>query len=217
MKRVRKILNQTNPGAMIDLHSANQFNEKDGFANSANLYLEHFPYLDRLWFGEYFDYDMPPEFWIVEVSGIPYGLMGEMLWEGGNKWRGMIYGMTNRMPWSNDADPRPLWNLWDSFGMRSSRMIGYWVKSVPVKTSDSLVKATVYMKPGKALVAIASWAAGNEAINLQVDWKALGINPALAKVTAPAIAGMQQQHAVDITKAISVEKGKGIILVIEGK
>ena len=92
MKRVRKILNRTNPGAMIDLHSANQFNDKDGFANSANLYLEHFPYLDRLWFGEYFDYDMPPEFWMVEVSGIPYGLMGEMLWEGGNKWRGMLYG-----------------------------------------------------------------------------------------------------------------------------
>ena len=98
MKRVRKILNRTNPGAMIDLHSANQFNDKDGFANSANLYLEHFPYLDRLWFGEYFDYDMPPEFWMVEVSGIPYGLMGEMLWEGGNKWRGMLYGMTGRNP-----------------------------------------------------------------------------------------------------------------------
>lgn len=82
MKRIRKIMNRTNPGAMIDLHSANQYNERDGFANSANLYLEHFPYLDRLWFGEYFNYDFPPEFWLIEVSGIPYGLMGEML-EGG--------------------------------------------------------------------------------------------------------------------------------------
>ena len=27
MKRVRKILNRTNPGALIDLHSANQYNE----------------------------------------------------------------------------------------------------------------------------------------------------------------------------------------------
>lgn len=76
MKRIRKVMNRTNPGAMIDLHSANQYNPKDGFANSANLYLEHFPYLDRLWFGEYFNYDFPPEFWLVEVSGIPYGLMG---------------------------------------------------------------------------------------------------------------------------------------------
>ena len=46
MKRIRKVMNRTNPGAMIDLHSANQYNPKDGFANSANLYLEHFPYLD---------------------------------------------------------------------------------------------------------------------------------------------------------------------------
>lgn len=96
MKRIRKIMNRTNPGAMIDLHSANQYNERDGFANSANLYLEHFPYLDRLWFGEYFNYDFPPEFWLIEVSGIPYGLMGEMLEGGGNPWRGMLYGMTGR-------------------------------------------------------------------------------------------------------------------------
>ena len=94
MKRIRKVMNRTNPGAMIDLHSANQYNPKDGFANSANLYLEHFPYLDRLWFGEYFNYDFPPEFWLVEVSGIPYGLMGEMLEGGGNPWRGMLYGLS---------------------------------------------------------------------------------------------------------------------------
>lgn len=35
MKRIRKVMNRTNPGAMIDLHSANQYNPKDGFANSA--------------------------------------------------------------------------------------------------------------------------------------------------------------------------------------
>ncbi len=57
MKRVRRVLDSTRPGALIDLHSANQFNVRDGFANSANLYLEHFPYLNRLWFGEYFDYN----------------------------------------------------------------------------------------------------------------------------------------------------------------
>ena len=57
MKRVRKILDRGRPGALIDLHSANQYNPRDGFASSANLYLEHFPYLNRLWFGEYFDYN----------------------------------------------------------------------------------------------------------------------------------------------------------------
>ena len=135
MKRIRKIMNRTNPGAMIDLHSANQYNERDGFANSANLYLEHFPYLDRLWFGEYFNYDFPPEFWLIEVSGIPYGLMGEMLEGGGNPWRGMLYGMTGRSP---RVDNGPLWKLWDSFGMQHSEMIGYWVKDNPVKTNSDI-------------------------------------------------------------------------------
>jgi hypothetical protein len=39
MKRLRKILDRNKEGALIDLHSANQFNPRDGFANSANLYL----------------------------------------------------------------------------------------------------------------------------------------------------------------------------------
>ena len=47
MKRVRKILNRTNPGAMIDLHSANQFNEKDGFANS--FVNHHFQFFGCIW------------------------------------------------------------------------------------------------------------------------------------------------------------------------
>jgi hypothetical protein len=52
MKRVRKVLDRNRPDALIDLHSANQYNVRDGFGSSANLYLEHFPYLNRLWFGE---------------------------------------------------------------------------------------------------------------------------------------------------------------------
>ncbi len=73
MKRVRKVLARGRPDPMIDLHSANQFDANDGFASSANLYLEHFPYIERLWFGEYFDYNSPPDYWLIEMSGIPFG------------------------------------------------------------------------------------------------------------------------------------------------
>jgi hypothetical protein len=99
MKRIKRVLTADGHPGIIDLHSANQYNKNDGFNNSANLYMEHFPYLNRLWFGEYFDYENnSPDFFLTEVSGIPFGLMGEMLQDGGNPWRGMIYGMTNRMP-----------------------------------------------------------------------------------------------------------------------
>lgn len=215
MKRVRKILNRTNPGAMIDLHSANQFNDKDGFANSANLYLEHFPYLDRLWFGEYFDYDMPPEFWMVEVSGIPYGLMGEMLWEGGNKWRGMLYGMTGRNP-GYGVDNRPLWKFWDEFGMKGSEMIGYWVKDNPVKTSREKTLATIYRKTGtKTLVSLATWEDHDVDVTLQIDWAKLGLDPAKVSLHAPAIENFQPEKTWKPGDTVTVPKGKGWLIVIE--
>ena len=160
MKRVRKVLDRNRPAALIDLHSANQYNPRDGYASSANLYLEHFPYLNRLWFGEYFDYEgMPPDEWLVEVSGIPFGLMGEMLQDGGNPWRGMLYGMTNRKPWSG-PDPAGIWKVWDDFGMADTRMFGYWVEDSPVKTDDPDVLATAYVRKGGALIALASWDKG---------------------------------------------------------
>ncbi len=151
MKRVRKVLDRGRPGALIDLHSANQFNVRDGFASSANLYLEHFPFLNRLWFGEYFDYNSQPDYWLVEVSGIPFGLMGEMLQDGGNPWRGMVYGMTGRLPWA--GDPRPVWKAWDAFGIADSRMIGFWVDGRPVKVDRADVLATSYVGNGRTMVA----------------------------------------------------------------
>lgn len=211
MKRIRKVMNRTNPGAMIDLHSANQYNPKDGFANSANLYLEHFPYLDRLWFGEYFNYDFPPEFWLVEVSGIPYGLMGEILEGGGNPWRGMLYGMTGRSP---RVDNGPLWKLWDSFGMQNSEMIGYWVKDNPVKTGSEKTLATVYSHMGdKALISLATWEDTDAKVKLSIDWAKLGLDPSKVTLHAPAIENFQQETTWKPSDEIVVPKGKGLLII----
>lgn len=211
MKRIRKVMNRTNPGAMIDLHSANQYNPKDGFANSANLYLEHFPYLDRLWFGEYFNYDFPPEFWLVEVSDIPYGLMGEMLEGGGNPWRGMLYGMTGRSP---RVDNGPLWKLWDSFGMQNSEMIGYWVKDNPVKTGSEKTLATVYSHMGdKALISLATWEDTDAKVKLSIDWAKLGLDPSKVTLHAPAIENFQQETTWKPGDEIVVPKGKGLLII----
>ncbi len=215
MQRVRRVLaSRGGPGERIDLHSANQYNPNDGFASSANLYLEHFPYIDRLWFGEYFDYEAsPPDYWLVEMSGIPFGLMGEMLEKGGNPWRGMVFGMTNRLPWTG-GDPRELWTAWDAFGIASSRMIGWWAPTAPVTTGRADVLATTYLRPGKALVAVASWAADTVAVPLTVDWRALGI-PAGARLRARAIEGFQPARDFSAGDAIPVAPGKGWLLEID--
>jgi len=213
MKRIRKVLARNRPGSLIDVHSANQFNPRDGFANSANLYLEHFPFVDRLWFGEYFDYNSPPGFWLVEVSGIPYGLMGEMLQDDGNPWRGMVYGMTNRLPHS--GDPRPLWRFWDDYGIADTEMLGYWAPSNPVKTGRNDVLATTYRGNRRALVAIASWASEPVEARLEIDWKALGINPANARIRAPAIENFQQAATFGAGQPVPLEVGKGRLLAID--
>ncbi len=213
MKRVRKVLDRGNPRALIDLHSANQYNPRDGYASSANLYLEHFPFLNRLWFGEYFDYDSKPEYWLVELSGIPFGLMGEMLEKGGNPWRGMTFGMTNRLPWS--GDPSPLWRAWDDFGMDQSRMIGWWSPDAPVKTGNSDVLATTYQRDGKAMIAMASWASDAVNVQLQIDWNALRIDPARARLRSPAIENFQEAATFLPRETIVIAPGRGRLLIIE--
>jgi len=216
MKRIKRVLTKDGHPGIIDLHSANQYNKSDGFNNSANLYMEHFPYINKLWFGEYFDYEKnQPDFFLTEVSGIPFGLMGEMLQDGGNPWRGMVYGMTNRLPWSDGADPRNIWKVWDSFGIKGSEMIGYWSENCPVKTNNDKVLATVYKKNGTALISIASWADADVNVKLNIDWKKLGINPAKATITTPEVTNFQPAKTFTTKDEITVPKGKGWLLIVK--
>lgn len=212
MQRVRKVLDKNRSGALIDLHSANQYDERDGFASSANLYMGEFPYINRLWFGEYFDYNSLPDYYLIEISGIPFGLMGEMLQGGGNPWRGMVYGMTARL--GHSGDPRPIWKAWDAFGIEDSQMKGYWVPETPVTTGEDDVLATSYVKQGSTLVAIASWAAEVKKVRLRIDSRALGIDPLRIVLTAPAIEDFQEATTYRMTDEIPVSPGRGLLLII---
>jgi hypothetical protein len=141
--------------------------------------------------------------------------MGEMLQDGGNPWRGMIYGMTNRYPWSEEADPRPIWKFWDEFNMQGTEMIGYWSSNCPVKTNNDKVLATVYKKKGTALISIASWADGNTDVQLNIDWAKLGIDPAKATIVAKEIPKFQPARSFGMNDKIPVEKGKGWLLIVK--
>lgn len=212
MKRMRKVMERGNPATFLDLHSANQFNPRDGFANSANLYLEHMPYIDRLWFGEYFDYDKRPDFWMIEVSGIPYGVMGEMLQDGGNPWRGMLFGMTARAPRTNLT---PMWNVWDDFEIEKSEMIGFWVSDNPIKTNSEDSFVTAYVQKGKqTMISIATWAQNDDKVSLEIDWKALGLAPENVELFAPGISEFQSEKTWRINEPIIIPEGKGFLIII---
>ncbi len=215
MQRVRRILDRRRPGSLIDMHSWNHMDQQYGAAgdiNSALLYMELMPYLDSLWYGEAFDYNEGPDFWLTELAGIPYGLMGEMLQNGGNPWRGMVFGMSQRLPWS--GDPRGIWKLWDDFGLAGSEMIGYWDPACPVCTHNDDVLATVYRRRGRTLVCLASWAAQPVTVAFDIDWPALGIKPAAATIDLPAIAGLQEAGTLRPDDPVTVDPAKGCMLVI---
>lgn len=215
MKRIRKVLDAGCAAPRIDLHSANQFNAKDGYINSACLYMEHMPYLDRLWLGEYFDYNAGPDYWLTEVSGIPYGMMGEMLQDCGNPWRGMIYGMTSRLHWEGCEVAQYLWKTWDEFGIKGSRMIGYWSSHNPVQTNRKDILTTCYIQKNKIMIAIASWAEKDSSVSLEIDWEKLGLSPEKARLYAPEIPLYQEANEFDPLQPIKIEKGKGFLLILE--
>ena len=213
MKRVRKVMDRTRPGCLIDFHSGNEFPFNDLRVSPACKYMEHFPYLNSLWFGEGYDYNETPDYWLVEVSGIPFGLFGEMLEANGNPWRGMIYGMAAR--YYSGADPKHIWKLWDDFGIAEASMVGYWSPSCPVRTDNPDVLATAYVKPGKTLISLASWAKEPVRCKLEINWKALGLDPERAHLHAPAIQAFQPAALMGPTDRIPVVPGRGWLLILD--
>jgi hypothetical protein len=213
IKRVREVIDSVKPGCLIDLHSNTGFSK-----GPATQYTAFFPYINKLWFGESFQYNkMPPANWLVECSGIPFGLMGDMLQGGGNPWRGMIYGMTTRLPWSTEGvtcDPSEIWKIWDSFGIADANMIGYWNEHPVVRTTDPTVLATAYVKKGKTLISIASWAPNPVKIKLSIDWKALKLDPAKVKLIAPKVEKFQPAQTFQPEDSIPVSPEKGWLLIV---
>lgn len=214
LQRVRAMMAQNKKGCMIDLHSNTGFSK-----GCSNHYMEFFPYIDRPWFGESFNYNaMSADQYLVQVSGIPFGLMGEMLHLGGNLWRGAVFGMTNRLDWLTGdvrCDPRPVWKIWDRFGLAEARMIGYWDSGCPVKTDNPAIKATAYVKSGRTMIALASWAPAEAETKLSIDWKSLGLDPAKAVLDAPASEGFQPEMKWKPTDPIRVAPNRGWLIIVD--
>lgn len=214
LKRMRKVMSEVKPGCILDLHSNTGFSK-----GPAIQYTEYFPYLDKVWFGESFQYDkMSPANWLVEVSGIPFGHMGDMLQGGGNPWRGMVYGMTVRHPWTTEGvtcDPRSIWKVWDDFGIANSRMVGYWDDHPIVKTGNPDVKATTYVKEDKLLISVASWADEPLSIKLDIDWETIGLDKSIAKFKASEIENFQPQRTFELDEAIPIEPTKGWLIIVD--
>ena len=144
-------------GRYIDFHTWNHnFNDFAGHASCLNLYTELLPYIDKLWIGEGFDYESKPDFWLVEMSGIPFGLMSEMLeadWQKVNPWKGLPFGMTTRLGWCEEADPTAIWQVFDKYRLEESEILGWWDEANAFISDTDGVLITEYRNENKRLTA----------------------------------------------------------------
>ncbi len=217
MKRVTRVMYSVKPNDWyINFHNGNaahdRMNEPEKITPMIGM-MEHLPYVSQLHFGEQFDYSRAPDYWLIEMAGIPFGLVNEIRGTPfpENLYRAMLYGGAGRF----DAARYDLWTYWDDFGIQDTEMIGYWQADCPVQTSHPDVLATVYKKADISLIALASWARGDVNVTLTIDWAALGLDPATGTLNATAIPNFQAAAAFDPMSPILVQSDSGWLLEAE--
>ena len=174
MERIRKKMERKKgKGIRMDIHrSGGWYCHGPGYGTPSLRYMQHFAWTDSLWMGEGFDYwGSTPEWWLLETSGLPFGVTGDMIREGTtggnargqgcpdpNRWLGMVFGMGTRLGFGtplganvtsapNVKEVVPVWRFWIEHGLSGSSMVGWWSEAPVVTTNDTDVKATVYVWP----------------------------------------------------------------------
>ena len=61
-------------------------------------------------------------------------------------------------------------------------------------------------------MAVASWAKEKTECELQIDWKALGLDPAKASIRAPKIENYQEESSFKVGQPIPVDIARGWLL-----
>lgn len=211
LERARKALEQTD--GLIDMHMWNHEEVRAGDVSCMNLYTEIIPYLDSVWLGEGFFYKKySPEYMLAEVSGIPYGVTGQMLEGGGDFYLGMLYGMNNRFGW-NYKNAVQMYKIWDDFGISESRMLGYWHSENPVKTNNSNVLSTVYLKKNEALVCFYNFSDKSQEFTFSLNDR---LSEFKTDNSEEIRFGKKNKKIRDISKCFKLRKRTGIIIKITG-
>jgi hypothetical protein len=203
-KRVRKTLVRGKPEGLIDYHSH-------------PTTIGQMPYFDRLWNGEPADYSREAAYWLVAVSGVPFGVGGELLQTHASVQRGMVFGVSQRYGWcpKSKVNPSALWRWWDEFDIAGAEMIGFWQDTCPAHTDNASVKATTYVHHGKRVaIAVASWAEEKVDVKINLDWDAVGLDPKNVTVTVPAIDFFQEELASVTLGSVPMEPDEGWIIVV---
>ena len=180
-RRMWAMLRDEKPEALIDAHH--------GTTNLTSPVADHmlcFPFVDSIWHGEGFEYERYDRWqWLVEISGIPFGVPSELL--GGDQYlaRAMLFGIWPRAGWgAGTENQRRLWAFFDEFGIRQATMRGWWETPPLARVDRADTCATVFVHPRNGLLAviaswhppIAPWVGQALDVSLALDYEALGMS-----------------------------------------
>jgi len=178
-KRLWTIFRETKPEATIDVHHGNTLLESPIVQHMLVL-----PFIDSIWHGEGFPYDaFDPWEWLVEISGLPFGIPSELL--GGEEYfgRAMLFGIWPRMGWCAGAEKQEkLWKFFDRFGISNAEMRGWWTDNgITLDRPDIKVTAFRHPENGVLLVIgcwhqeVAAWMEMTLDVSLLLDRRKLGL------------------------------------------
>ena len=182
----------------IDFHAWNPYSLSDKAADFGKTSvivrdMHMLPHVTELWLGEGFDYENSSyEYYLTEISGIPFGIPSEMLFRGGNPWRGILFGMTSRFGWY--GDPRNLWKFFDDFGVDG--LVFDITAPPPFDLPEGIRSSRITNTQGKKGYILGSWSLVKAVIDLH-------------NMTVPEIPGFQKPAK----KKYVIEPNHGVILI----
>ena len=213
-------------------------------------YARHMSLLDSVMFGEGFDdggstacKNMTSgvcgdaEWMLLATSGLQFGVYNDMLSDA-NLFRGMVFGMWGRPPYTALAQNQHLWAWLDQSGLaaNTTEMLGFWADQTDwhpvVSTNSTAVSATAYLvqpihtggvlKRGHLVLAVASWAPENVTFSLSLDtatitskisdWPAGGTHELVLEV--PAIPMVQPGFAAHTLAGLTLAPRQGFLMVV---
>ena len=209
MKRLRRIMDQYSDGSLIDLHSCNIYS-----IGAAQQYVGFYPYIDSVWYGEHFWYNqLTSDQWFVSASGIPFGVMADMLQDGGNRWLGMLFGSTTRYNYG-PCDPSPIWKFWSDYRIDQAEMVGFWDEHPLVSTAHPEVKVTSYAHEDMIIMAVGNFTSEMQDIRLDIDWSQIPFDKESAAFFVPEIKDYQSAMEMNPDSVLRIDAKKGLLIVV---
>merc|ERR1712224_996474 len=123
---------------MLDLHCGNRYSATSGEIDMLQ-YARHTGLMDSIMMGEGFDaggagpctdptggHCGDAVWMMLATSGLQFGAFNDML-TNPNIFRGMVFGMVGRPPYSNAAQNAEVYKFWDSSGLAGDvEIVGFW-------------------------------------------------------------------------------------------